>query len=262
MHFARLIGVMVATLTTSTAPVDADVARGIAAFEAAYRAWDAQRFREAAALLEDACEADPASYPAHYWLGAARFHLLLQRLGDETDPPERKEKITLLTDALAPLETAVALNPASSEAHALVSTLLGMRIAAQPHMAPWLGRRVMEHRRLALEHGPKNPRTQYLIGSAYFYMPAILGRDDRGLKYFLAAEQLFAQEAASPPTPLEPTWGYGTCLTFLGRLYADAGETRRAAEYLERALALNPEDKLAKKYLVHFHETEQARGKR
>ncbi len=262
MHLAGLFWAMIATLTASAAPVDESIARGIKAFEAAYRAWDAPRFRDAITDLETACKAAPESYPAHYWLGAARFHLLLQRLGDKVDPPGRKEKSRLLNEALTPLEQAVTLNPDSSEAHALVSTLMGMKIAAQPHLAPWLGRRVLEHRRLALEHGPSNPRTHYLIGLAYYHMPAIWGREDRGLEYFLEAERLFILEAASPRPPLEPTWGHGTCLTFIGRLYADSGKTRLAAEYLKRALVQNPEDRLAKECLEHLHETEQARGKR
>ena len=45
--------------------------------------------------------------------------------------------------------------------------------------------------------------------------------------------------------PLEPRWGYSSCLTFIGRTYESLGETTKAAEYFRKALAEHPADHLA-----------------
>ena len=50
------------------------------------RVWDLSRFKKAADIFQNACTTHPDSYEAHYWLGAARFHIILHRLGDETKP--------------------------------------------------------------------------------------------------------------------------------------------------------------------------------
>ncbi|HOX03633.1 MAG TPA: tetratricopeptide repeat protein [Candidatus Paceibacterota bacterium] len=57
------------------------------------------------------------------------------------------------------------------------------------------------------------------------------------------------EEAKAPAGPLEPRWGYDTCLTFIGRTCEQLGEGAKAADYYRKALARHPADHLAKEGL-------------
>jgi len=48
---------------------------------------------------------------------------------------------------------------------------------------------------------------------------------------------------------MKPTWGYSSCLTFIGRTYQGMGRTKQAETYFRKALSANPQDKLAQKGL-------------
>jgi tetratricopeptide (TPR) repeat protein len=222
---------------------------GVGQFNAAYSAWDRKGFEAAARTFQEACAAFPESYDAHYWLGAARMHLLLHRLGDKDNPPEREEAGRLMREAVAPLERAVALDPGDSEAHALLSTLLGMQIAHNPPAALWLGRKTLDYRRCALRNDPRNPRAHYLLGTSYFHAPALLGGREKGLEHFLEAERLFEAESRLDRDPLRPAWGRDSCLSFIGRIYSAMDDPEKAEKYFREALALNPQEKMARKGL-------------
>jgi len=222
---------------------------GIGQFNAGYGAWDRAQFAEAAEIFQQACTKQPDSYEAHYWLGAARFHIVLHRLGDKGNPANPAERRRLIGEAAAPLKRAVKLNGHDSESHALVGTLIGIQIAANPRSALWLGPKTTYHKRHALRNDPENPRAYYLIGTSYFNAPGILGGREKGLKFLLKAESLFIEESKKPPHPMQPTWGYSSCLTFIGRTYQDMGRAKQAETYFRKALSVNPQDKLAQKGL-------------
>ncbi len=69
------------------------------------------------------------------------------------------------------------------------------------------------------------------------------------MKLLLAAETEFATEADQAVNPLEPRWGRGACLVYLGRTYAALGETTKAESFYRWALKMNPNDKLAREEL-------------
>ena len=218
-------------------------------FNAGYLAWDRSEFAEAAEIFQKACTEHPDSYEAHYWLGAARFHIVLHRLGDKGDPANRAETRRLISEAAAPLKSAVKLNGHDSESHALLGTLIGLQIAGNPKSALWLGPKTTYHKRHALRNDPENPRAYYLIGTSYFNAPGILGGREKGLEFFLKAETLFKEESEEARQPLQPTWGYSSCLTFIGRTYEGMKLTTEAETYFRKALSVNPKDRLAQKGL-------------
>jgi len=229
--------------------VEGLLAEGVEHFEEASAVWDLDGFREAAALFEKACDEDAASYWAHYWLGTARFHILLHRAEDRRQPLTKTERRQLVEEVRMPLERAVALNDGDCEAHAMLSTLAGMEIAAKPLSAVWLGPQVMKHKARALENGRTNPRTYYLLGMSYYHGPGILGGAGKALEFLLQAEELFDQESRKQRGPLEPRWGYNHCLTFIARVCRDEADFERAETYFRKALALNPNDRTAREGL-------------
>jgi hypothetical protein len=61
-----------------------------------------------------------------------------------------------------------------------------------------------------------------------------------------AAEKLFESEAKRANSPLDPRWGFSSCLTFIGRTYEKLGEGANAAGYYRKALGEHPADHIAK----------------
>lgn len=219
---------------------------GVEQFNAAYLAWDLAGFQSAAAVFEKACAAHPDSPAAHYWLGAARFHVFLHRHQDAANPPKRDEFKELALGAEAPLQQAVALDGTDSESHALLATLYGIQISRSPWRSLALGKKVSAHSREAMKHGPGNPRCYFLLGTGHFNAPGIWGKPEKALDFFLKAEGLFREEAKSDRPPLAPAWGRGACLTFAAMACQRMGREREAADCFRRALEVNPLDRRAR----------------
>lgn len=214
---------------------------GQEAFYAAYAAWDLSGFKEAARHFEQACEAAPEGYPAQYWLGAARFHVVLHRNRARAPWNEVKELIESAEDVL---KRAVELNDGDAEAHAMLATLTGMRISEKPLAAVWLGPRVMKHRRAAEKHGAENPRVHYLAGAGYLLGDR--GREEKALAHFERALELFPEEAKRDRPDWAPTWGHANCLAFAGQACQRLARVEQARAYFEQALEKNPRNRLAR----------------
>jgi tetratricopeptide (TPR) repeat protein len=228
------------------ADVNSLTVTGIAEFTEAYQAWDGEGFMKAAATFAQA----PDSSTNQYWRGAADFHRLLFLLGEPPTATNRRLSAKALDETITSLERAVQLKPNDGESHALLGTVYGMSIAANPVRAVWLGPRVMDEEKQARKLSPDNPRVLYLDGMSRFYGPSLLGGKSAALELLLAAEKLFEAEAGKPADPVEPRWGRSTCLVYIGRTYAALGKPADAETYYRKALAVNPRDRLAQDELA------------
>lgn len=242
-----LVGALLARVHGAADPL---AQAGVFEFAAAYQAWDGKRFAAAAELFRQATTNASASSTNFYWLGAAEFHRMLQLQSLPASASNKVAAAAALDAALGALSVAVKLDPRDAESHALLGTLYGMKIDGNLIRGARFGPRVAEHRKLALETGAQNPRVQYLLGTCQFHTAKKPAKQREALATFLKAQQLFEAEARMPGGPLEPRWGYDTCLTFIGRTYELLGEPTNAAEYFRKALALRPADHLAKEGLA------------
>jgi len=227
---------------------------GVAEFTAAYRAWDGARFGAAAELFRQACTNAPTSSIGFYWLGAAQFHRLLQLRSLPASRTNTLAADAAMNAALAALEIAVKLDERHAESHALLGTLYGMKIDGNLLQAARFGPRVAKHQKQALELGPENPRVRYLLGTGQFHTAKKPAAQREALATLLLAEKLFAAEAQRTTGPLEPRWGFSSCLTFIGRTCELLGERAKAEDYFRRALAQHPADHLAKEGLARVTE--------
>ena len=221
------------------------VKTGIVEFTAAYDAWDAAQFAQAAGTFGQACAKQPGAGTNYYWKGVAEFHRLLQLHGTPESPTNRVQTTAALKTVLDTLTTAVKLDSGNAENHALLGTVYGMSIAENPLRAMWLGSRVMSEQEQALQCGSSNPRVQYLLGMSHYHAPKMWGGKAKALECLLKAEKLFTVEAEQPAGPTEPRWGRSNCLAFIGKTYDVLGKPAEAEKYFRKALAVNPHDKLA-----------------
>ncbi len=255
----NLSGLIILTVTASLAvagktsenPLEA----GIATFSTAYADWDGGGFYRAAEQFRAAVESEPESFPARYWLGAARFHQALIFL----DPPEDEEKAeTALDGAEEALDAARELNDSCGECLALLSAITGLRIGLNPLSGIWRGSRFQNQAEEALRLSPENPRVHYLLGTNYYHGPERLGGRKKAREYFLRAENLYQKELQTAAEPGRPRWGYDSTLTFLGEIYREEGEPERAGDYYRRALAVNPSNGKARRGLEQLESSEES----
>ena len=235
------------------------VRRGVKTFRQGSRLWRKADFEQAAELFGQECEREPDSFRAHYWEGVALLHVVLHGLGrngkDGADDTVKRH----MSQAVATLEKALDLDPQDSGSHAVLATLLGMRIAGNPVSALWRGSRVERHRKEALRLDPANPRAHYLAGTGYYHAPEMVGGGKRkALSHFRKAERLYKKERRQNTDPLEPRWGYCHCLTFIARTYLELGKHGKAKTYFRKALDVNPEDHLADDGLKRLQEKRRA----
>ncbi|MCU0780360.1 MAG: tetratricopeptide repeat protein [Akkermansiaceae bacterium] len=242
IRFFPILAMVLCLAAARAEPAADDLARGgVAEFRAAFQAWDATRFATAADHFRKAAAADPAKAVYPYWLGVAEFHrmLQLQSAGRAKDGDGARDAATTA------LEKAVALDPAHAESHALLGTLLGMKISGAFLGGMRFGPAVLRHQQAALDHGAANPRVHYLLGAARFHNAGKPAEFRAALDELQKAIKLFDQEAAKPAGPLEPRWGASSCLTFAGRAHEALGERKEAADSYRRALRLHPHDSVA-----------------
>ncbi|MFO1500795.1 MAG: tetratricopeptide repeat protein [Verrucomicrobiota bacterium] len=238
-----------ACLACASQPLADSRLEGVTQFDAAYQAWDGPQFAAAAALFQQATSHFPRSSTNYYWLGTAHFHHLLQLQHSSPERSDTQPAAAAMDAALSALQEAVKMNPLDAESHALLGTLYGMKINGSLVRAVRFGPRVEAHRQKALQLGAANPRVQYLLGTCQFHTAKKKAAFREALATFLTAEQLFETEAKIPAGPLEPRWGYASCLTFIGRTYEQLAERTKAAEYFRKALARHPADHLAEEGL-------------
>jgi len=243
----------VGLLARAENPAEPLLLAGVAEFTTAYEAWDENRFRKAAELFRQATTSAPASAACFYWLGVAEFHRMLWLQNPPTPPTSQTNPdaaSAAMDTAIAALTRAVKLEPRHAESHALLGTLYGMKIEGNLLRAVRFGPRVDKHRQQALAHGPDNPRVQYLLGACQFHTARKPDALREALAILLRAQKLFEAEAEAAHGPLDPQWGYSSCLMFIGRAYEQLGQHKEAADYYRKALARQPADHLARQGLM------------
>lgn len=227
---------------------------GVAEFNAAYQAWDGARFAAAAEFFRHATADAPTNVTNFYWLGAAQFHRMLQLQNAPANRTNEAAAKAALEAAVDALTFAVKLDQHHAESHALLGTLYGMKINGSLFRGVKFGPRVARHEELALQHGATNPRVQYLLGMCQFHTAKKPAGWKAALQTLLKAEIIFEAEARTIASPVDPRWGYDSCLTFIGRTYELLGQRREAVDYFRKALAMRPEDHLAKDGLKRVSE--------
>jgi tetratricopeptide (TPR) repeat protein len=254
----RLNFILIALLSTLSVQVRAasnDLSSaGVAEFTAAYQAWDGARFAAAAELFRRAATNAPTSVTNFYWLGAAQFHRMLQLQNAPASRTNEAAARAALDAALDALTLAVKLDERHGESHGLLGTLYGMKINGSLFRGIRFGPQVAKHQELALKYGAANPRVQYLLGMCQFHTANKPTEWRAALQTLLNAEKLFAAEAKTTAAPLDPRWGYDSCLTFLGCTYELLGQRKEAVSYFRKALTMHPADHLAKEGLKRASE--------
>ncbi len=233
------LGVLASTLITATPPTlaaqDLDpvaVAERLrAGLDEADIGGDPEALDRMVTLARRAATAFSDDALVNHYLGFALYRLAGPAMETDMDGA-----LGILEEAQSVLEHSIGIEPIP-ESHALLSSVLGMRIvdAAQ---AMTLGMRSDREMGRAKRLGPRNPRVRLLEGIATFHRPEMWGGGhEAALEHFLAAIELFAED--EPEAPL-PAWGHAEAYAWLGLAYAALGRVDAAREAYGRALEVAP----------------------
>jgi tetratricopeptide (TPR) repeat protein len=223
---------------------------GVAEFQSAHQSWDAKRFATAEDHFRRAAARSPESAAFHYWLGVAAFHRMLQYRSQSPSAANEKAADAAKETAAAAFEKALERDAGHAESHAVLGTILGMKINGGMLRAIRYGPSLQKHQKKALAAGHDNPRVRYLLGTGLLHMAKNRAERQAALDTLLHAEKLFTAEAKKPPGPLEPRWGRSSCLTFIGKANEQLGDQAGAARYFRLALAAHPADHVAREGLA------------
>lgn len=143
----------------------------------------------------------------------------------------------LLVKARAALEKSNSLS-ATPETHALLSSVLGQMIGADPEKGMELGPLSQDEMGAAVSTGPNNPRVWLLRGISSIYTPAEYGGGVSIAEGQLnKAVEFFNNDHPVAPAP---SWGRAEAYAWLGQVLQKENKPADAAAAYEKALALEP----------------------
>lgn len=125
----------------------------------------------------------------------------------------------------------------SAEKFALLASIYGNLIGLNPLGGMFLGRKVENNFKRAVEADSTNPRVFYLLGLSKLFTPPMFGGGlDKAISNFKKAKTLFEKNEKEKLI----NWGYDENLAWLGYAYLKQEEKEKAVEFFKLALKENP----------------------
>jgi len=140
-------------------------------------------------------------------------------------------------DAVDNAKEIIELAPKHAKAHALLSSLYGLKIAYSPMKGMFLGAKSGKLMEKAINLDEAEPVAWFKFGASKFNTPETWGGDKKVvLESFEKAVQLFETK----PNTLKQNFQYLDALAWLGIAYKNAGQTQNAIDTYTKALELEP----------------------
>jgi len=199
--------------------------------------------QQARATFERLAQADtdrPAL--AHYYSALA-----YRRLMDITEDEEAS--LRYVDSSLEHLEKAIEIDDTFGEAHALLASQYGRKMAIKPMYGMVLGPKADKAMTQAAELAPESPRVAFLKAQSDYFTPEQWGGDkERALRTLQRAIALF--EGPSEADFLRPTWGHDEAYAWLGIMQMREENYTKAKDAFQQALKVNPESGWVKDVLL------------
>lgn len=237
----RTVGIPLLLLLFSTAPIaqaqgaDSLLLRGRHLLERGVTSGSLDTLQQARVLLERVAHAADDALWARYYLGLTNYRIATRFLdGDEG----RAE--THLNDGIDHLDAAVEGHPELAEAHALLSTLYGLRARGGLLSGMRYGPKADDAISRAQSLAPDNPRVLLLNAISLLNKPSRWGGDrEKAVAELKRAIQRF-EAATFEDDRLRPHWGHADAYAWLGIAHMKAGDAAQARAAFEQALAVRP----------------------
>ncbi|NBB75684.1 MAG: tetratricopeptide repeat protein [Bacteroidetes bacterium] len=237
----RTVLMLLALLLVASAPLahaqpaDSLMRQGRQLLDRGVTAGDVDAMQQARALFERVASASNDAVWAPYYIGLANYRIATRFLDRDEDRAD-----ALIDDGIDRLDAAIEAQPESAEAHALLSTLYGLKARGGMFSGMRYGPRADGAIERAQQLAPSNPRVLLLHAVSLLNKPSRWGGDrDGAIAALNRAIQQF--EAARPSDDaLQPRWGHADAYAWVGIAHMKGGDTAQARAAFEQALAVRP----------------------
>ncbi len=241
----RVFTILAVLLTISTGQsIDDFIVQGKANIKAAVQNWSEEEMMSARAYFERALTLNEKTWLIHYYV-AYCDNQLVNLVMSKQDKSKVKKYVN---DAIAHLKDCIADNQDFAEAHGLLSSLYGKKIALSPWTGFWYGPKSARILDKALSLEPENPRIHLIHGISLNFTPKSFGGGKaRAKESLIKAAEYFIKDN---PEPIMPDWGHSDVYAWLGLLEFELGNNALANDHWEKALTINPENSWVKHHLM------------
>ena len=218
-----------------TVDINQMIIKGKSQIQTALDEWDVNKMINARGYFERLLTLEQSEELVHYYIGYADFRIV--GIYFATDDLESSKKY--IDDSIDHLEAAVNLDDNFAEAHILLSSMYGNKIAVKPILGMSLGMKSGSHAGKATKLSPANPRVAFLAGTNAYYTPRMFGGGkSKALKKFDEAALLFPTFKIEHD--VDPDWGEADIYVYLGLVNLELKNYEAADKNLDTCLELKP----------------------
>lgn len=216
--------------------IDSLIIQGKQQLKQAENSWQEPDLLQARAYFERLLTDNSNAWLVRYYIGLVDYRLTSFFFSRQ----DRDKSRPFIDDGIDQLQQCIESKPDFAEAHGLLSSLYGNKIAVSPFSAMTLGPKAGKAMNRALELEPNNPRNYLIQAWSAYYTPKMFGGSkEKAKKYFEQAIACF--DSVKVTDPLLPNWGHDEAYAWLGVAQMQDGELEAAKSHFERALAINPD---------------------
>ncbi|MDZ7402174.1 MAG: tetratricopeptide repeat protein [candidate division KSB1 bacterium] len=217
--------------------IDSLIIQGKQQLKQAENTWEEADLLQARAYFERLLsEPSSKAWLVRYYIGLADYRLTSFHFSKQN----QNQAKPFIDDGIDQLLQCIEAKPDFAEAHSLLSSMYGNKIAVSPFSAMTLGPKAGKEMDKAMALEPHNPRNYLIQAWSAYYTPKMFGGSkEKAKKHFEQAIACF--DSFKVADPLLPNWGHEEAYAWLGVVQVKDGEFESAKANFEKALEINPE---------------------
>lgn len=225
----------------NSAEIDAHLIDVRGQLEAGLNEWNIDGLIAARAGFERLVGRGGRDWLVRYYIALADYRIAIYNMAMSGDDEAAAESVDLyLDEAEDQLKLSVEEKPDFTDSHAMIASVLGLKIGRKPIRGMWLGPRIGGVMAEAAKFDPENPRLWLIDGIGAFHRPKMFGGGaDNARDALTKAIECYALETV--PDPALPSWGLDEAYAWLGRVEMNEGNYELAEQHLRKSLDINPE---------------------
>ena len=223
-------------LAQSETNIDSLIIQGKQQLKQAGNIWQESDLLQARAYFERLLADTSKPWLVHYYIGLADYRLVSYYFSAQ----DKDKSKPFIEDGIQQLQQCLELREDFAEAHSLLSSMYGNKIAVNPLTAMTLGPKSGKEMDKAMKLEPKNPRNYLIEAWSAYYTPKMFGGSkEKAKSYFEQAIAYF--DSFEVTDPILPDWGHDEAYAWLGMTQMEAEEFEAAKTNFDKALEINPE---------------------
>ena len=224
------------TYSQSSSNLDSLIIQGKKQLQQALNKWSEMDLLKTRAYFERLLLNQPESWLVHYYFAFADSRLVSFYFSKQN----MDKAVKFIDEGIEHLSSVVEANKEFADAHSLLSSLYGNKIATNPILGMTLGPKSAIEMGKAMSLQPTNPRNYLIAGWSAFFTPKMFGGGKK------KAQNNFEQAVAyldsfKVKSPVLPDWGKEEAYAWLGLVNSEFEEFTAAELNFNKALEINPE---------------------